>query len=86
MNLSCMATGLSPINVTWEKRGEVVSNQDNGISKAVYTLYNVTDEDRGNCVCVAKNSAGEDRRAVVIKSKLDLLVTKWICKKINMDL
>ena len=48
--------------------------QDNGISKAVFTLYNVTDEDWGECVCVAKNSAGEDRKAVDLRSKLDLLV------------
>jgi len=74
VNLSCTATGLSPLNVTWERRGEVVSDQNNGISKAMFTLYNVTDEDWGECVCVAKNSAGEDRKAVDLRSKLDLLV------------
>jgi len=74
VNLSCTASGLSPLNVTWERRGKVVSNQDNGISKAAFTLYNVTDEDWGECVCVAKNSAGEDRITVVLRSKLDLLV------------
>ncbi|KAJ7372083.1 hypothetical protein OS493_020507 [Desmophyllum pertusum] len=38
-----------------------------GISEAVFTLKNITDKDWGEFLCVANNSAGEDKKSVIIK-------------------
>ena len=38
-----------------------------GMSEAVLTLETITDEDWGEFLCVAKNSAGEDKRSVILK-------------------
>ncbi|CAH3028068.1 unnamed protein product [Porites evermanni] len=68
VTLSCVAKGLSLLNVTWYKGGKVMSHHyGNRTSKAVLTLYNITREDWGEYVCVAKNSVGEDSKTVFIR-------------------
>lgn len=70
VTLSCVANGLSLLNVTWYKGGKVMSHHHgNRTSKAVLTLYNITREDWGGYVCVAKNSVGEDSKTVFIRSE-----------------
>ena len=70
MTLSCVASGLSPLNVTWYKCGKVMSHhQGNCTSKTVLAFYNITREDWGEYVCVAKNSVGEDSKTVFIRSE-----------------
>lgn len=66
MSLNCMASGLSPVNVRWYKRHKLLAS---GVSEAVFTLKNITDKDWGEFLCVAKNSAGEDKKRVILKSK-----------------
>ena len=64
MSLNCMASSFSPVNVTWYKGNKVLTD---GMSKAVLTLKTITDKDWGEFLCVAKNSAGEDKRSVILK-------------------
>lgn len=66
MSLNCTASGLSPINVTWYKGKKVLAS---GISEVVFTLKHVTDKDWGEFLCVAKNSAGENKKSVTLKGK-----------------
>ncbi len=66
MSLHCIASGLSPVDVTWYKGRKVLAS---GISKAVLTLVDITDEDRGKLFCVAKNSAGEDKKSIIVKGE-----------------
>ena len=66
VNLNCTTSGLSPVNVTWYKGNKVVAS---GISEAVLTLKNITDKDWGEFLCVAKNSAGEDKKRIILKGK-----------------
>ena len=40
-----------------------------GTSKAILTLRNITAEDCGDYVSVAKNTAGEDTRTVILLGK-----------------
>ena len=68
VNLSCTASGLSLLNVTWHRGGNVVSSLGNGTSRAVIKLYNITQEDWGVYACVTQNAAGEDRRTVFLRS------------------
>ena len=65
-SLNCTATGLFPVNVTWYKENKVLAS---GISEAVFSRRNITDKDWGEFVCVAKNSAGEDKKNVTLKGK-----------------
>lgn len=69
MSLNCTASSFAPVNVTWYKGNNILTG---GMSEAVYTLKNITDKDWGEFLCVAKNSAGEDKRSVILKGK-------WIC-------
>ena len=64
MSLNCIASSLSPVNVTWYRGNKVLSD---GMSEAVLTLKNITDKDWGEFLCVAKNSVGEDKRNVILK-------------------
>ena len=64
VSLNCMASSFSPVNVTWYKGNKVLTD---GMSKAVLTLKTITDKDWGEFLCVAKNSAGEDKRSVILK-------------------
>ena len=66
MSLRCTASGLSPVNVTWYKENKTLAC---GISEAVLSLKSVTDEDWGEFLCVAKTSAGEDQKSVILKGK-----------------
>ena len=85
MTLSCVANGLSLLNVTWYKSGEVMSHHlGNRTSKAVLTLYNITREDWGEYVCVANNSVGEDRKSVSVRSKLFYLIDR--CRMVHFVL
>lgn len=79
VSLRCTTSGLSLLNVTWYKDGvRVATNHGNGTSEAVFRLYNITVQDWGEYVCVTKNAVGEDRRTVYLRSKLYLLVFKYI--------
>ena len=69
MSLNCTASSISPVNVTWYKGNKVLTG---GMSEAVLTLKTITDKDWGELLCVAKNSAGEDKRTVILKGN-------WIC-------
>ena len=69
VSLNCMASSLSPVNVTWYKGNKVLADN---MTKAVLTLKTITDKDWGEFLCVAKNSAGEDKRSVILKGN-------WIC-------
>ena len=70
VTLSCVANGLSLLNVTWYKGGKVMSHHHgNCTSKAVLAFYNITREDWGEYVCVAKNSVDEDSKTVFIRSE-----------------
>ncbi|XP_078371020.1 uncharacterized protein LOC144654684 isoform X2 [Oculina patagonica] len=64
VSLNCTASGLSPVEVTWYKGRKALAS---GISKAVLTLKDITDVDWGEILCVAKNSAGEDKKSVILK-------------------
>ena len=64
VSLNCTASSFSPVNVTWNKGNKVLAD---GMSKAVLTLKTITDKDWGKFLCVAKNSAGEDKRSVILK-------------------
>ena len=64
VSLNCTASSFSPVNVTWYKGNKVLTD---GMSKAVLTLKTITDKDWGEFICVAKNSAGEDKRKVILK-------------------
>ena len=64
MSLNCIASSLSPVNVTWYKGNKVLSDN---MSKAVLTLKAITDKDWGEFLCVAKNYAGEDKTSVILK-------------------
>ena len=66
MNLICGAQGLSPVQVIWKRNDKVLVS---GIFKAILTLRNITAEDCGDYVSVAKNSAGEDTRTVILRGK-----------------
>lgn len=66
MSLNCTASSFSPVNVTWYKGNKVLTG---GMSEAVLTLKNITDKDWGEFLCVAKNSAGESKRTVILKGK-----------------
>ena len=68
VNLSCIASGLSLLNVTWHRGQNVVSNHGNGTSTVVIRLFNITQEDWGEYTCVTQNAAGEDRRTVFLRS------------------
>ena len=57
----------------WSK---VATNHGNGTSEAMFRLYNITVQDWGEYVCVAKNAVDEDRRTVYLRSKLYLLLFK----------
>ena len=70
VSLSCTASGLSFLNVTWHRGQKVLSSHGNGTSKAMFRLYNITYEDWGEYMCVAKNLAGENRKTVFLRSKL----------------
>jgi len=63
VSLNCTASSFSPVNVTWYKENKVLTD---GMSKAVLKL-NITDKDWGEFLCVAKNSAGEDKRSLFLK-------------------
>lgn len=65
-SLNCTATGLFPVNVTWYKEHRVLAS---GISQAVFTRKKITDKDWGEFVCVAKNSAGDDKKRAFLKGK-----------------
>ena len=64
VSLNCMASSFSPVKVTWYKGNKVLTD---GMSKAVLTLKTITNNDWGEFLCVAKNSAGEDERSVILK-------------------
>ncbi|CAH3045752.1 unnamed protein product, partial [Pocillopora meandrina] len=64
VNLICSAQGLSPVQVIWKRNDKVLVS---GIFKAILTLRNITAEDCGDYVSVAKNSAGEDTRTVILR-------------------
>ena len=64
VSLNCMASSLSPVNVKWYKGTKVLADNT---SKAVLTLKIITVKDWGEFLCVAKNSAGEDKRTVILK-------------------
>ena len=67
MSLYCIASGLSPMDVKWYKGRKVLAS---GMSNAVLTVKNITDkEDWGEFLCVAKNSAGEDKKSVTLRGK-----------------
>lgn len=66
MSLNCTASGLSPMDVKWYKGRKVLAS---GMSKAVLTVKNITDKDWGEFLCVAKNSAGEDKKSVTLRGK-----------------
>ena len=66
MTLHCTASSFSPVNVTWYKGNKLLTS---GMSAAVLTLKNITHTDWGEFLCVAKNSAGEDKRTVILKGK-----------------
>ena len=68
VNLSCIASGLSLLNVTWHRGKNVLSNHGNGTSTVVIRLFNITQEDWGEYTCVTQNEAGEDRRTVFLRS------------------
>ena len=68
VNLSCIASGLSLLNVTWLRGQNVVSNHGNSTSTVVIRLFNITQEDWGEYTCVTQNAAGEDRRTVFLRS------------------
>ena len=68
VDLSCLASGLSLLNVTWHRGQNVVSNHGNGTSTVVIGLFNSTQEDWGEYTCVTQNEAGEDRRTVFLRS------------------
>ena len=68
VNLSCIASGLPLLNVTWHRGRNVVSNHGNGTSTAVIRLFNITQEEWGKYTCVTQNEAGEDRRTVFLRS------------------
>ena len=68
VNLSCIASGLSLLNVTWHRGRNVVSNHGNGTSTVVIRLFNITHEDWGEYICVTQNAVGEDRRTVFLRS------------------
>ncbi|KAL9971560.1 hypothetical protein ACROYT_G017735 [Oculina patagonica] len=64
MSLSCTASGLLPVEVTWYKGNKALAN---GFSEAQLTLKTITDKDWGEFQCVAKNSVGEDKKSVLLK-------------------
>ena len=64
MSLNCTASSFAPVNVTWYKKGNVLTG---GMSEAVFILKNIAYTDWGEFLCVAKNSAGEDKRSVILK-------------------
>ena len=66
VNLTCIAQGLSPVQVMWKRNDKVLVS---GTSKAILTLRNITAEDCGDYVSVAKNTAGEDTRTVILLGK-----------------
>lgn len=85
MTLSCVANGLSLLNVTWCKSGKVMSHHlGNRTSKAVLILYNITREDWGEYVCIAKNLVDKDRKNVSVRSKLFYLIVR--CKMVHFVL
>ena len=66
VNLTCIAQSLSPVQVMWKRNDKVLVS---GTSKAILTLRNITAEDCGDYVSVAKNTAGEDTRTVILLGK-----------------
>ncbi|KAL9971573.1 hypothetical protein ACROYT_G017750 [Oculina patagonica] len=64
VRLDCTASSLTSVNVTWYRGHKVLAS---GVSKAVFTLKNITDEDWGEFLCVAKNSDGEVKRSVILR-------------------
>ena len=66
VNLTCIAQSLSPVQVIWKRNDKVLVS---GISQAILTLRNITAEDCGDYVSVAKNAAGEDTRTVILLGK-----------------
>ena len=66
VNLKCIAQSLSPVQVIWKRNDKVLVS---GISQAILTLRNITAEDCGDYVSVAKNAAGEDTRTVILLGK-----------------
>ena len=76
LTLSCVANGLSLLNVTWHRDGKVMSyHHGNRTSEAVFKLYDITSEDWGEYVCVARNLDGEDTKTVFLRSKLFCFVS-----------
>ena len=66
VNLTCIAQSLSPVQVMWKRNDKVLVS---GTSQAILTLRNITAEDCGDYVSVAKNTAGEDTRTVILLGK-----------------
>ena len=64
VSLNCTASSISSVNVTWYKGNKVLTD---GISESALTLKNITDNDWGEFLCVANNSAGKDEKTVFLK-------------------
>lgn len=65
-SLKCTAKGLSPVEVMWHKKNEVLVS---GISETIFTLGSITAKDWGEYVCTANNSVGEDTKSVFLKGE-----------------
>ena len=66
MSLNCTASSLLSSNVTWYKEDKVLAT---GVYMAVYTLTNITDNDWGEFLCIARNSHGGTKESVLLKGK-----------------
>lgn len=75
MSLSCTASGLLPVEVTWYKGNKALAN---GFSEALLPLKTITDKDWGEFQCVAKNSVGEDKKSVLLKGKWPTFIARHL--------